>query len=191
MLQAQSLFDLGMGTGKLALQAFLQFPNLGRVVGIELATSRFVLGEKALINLANKHPKDYVIVSHTASQEITVADLRRFDRRIQFRRENLFEARDARSGDIIILQTNFPAVALSPLCLLLSSLKDGALVLTYLNLMPLWTRGSSILHQLEVNRPQSDRFATSWSLHRGCHFFLWEKGSRDMFGKLHVVAKER
>ncbi|CAN0304186.1 unnamed protein product, partial [Discosporangium mesarthrocarpum] len=29
--------------------------------------------------------------------------------------------------------------------------------------------------QVDVNRPLSDRFPTSWSVHRGHHFFLWTK----------------
>jgi hypothetical protein len=29
--------------------------------------------------------------------------------------------------------------------------------------------------QVEVNQPLSDRYATSWSVHRGHHFYLWSK----------------
>ncbi|CAN0342320.1 unnamed protein product, partial [Phaeothamnion confervicola] len=36
----RSVFDLGMGTGKVAMQVFLQFPNLRRVYGIELSQVR-------------------------------------------------------------------------------------------------------------------------------------------------------
>jgi len=38
---AKSMVDLGSGLGKLCIQAFVQFPNLERVVGCELAQSRF------------------------------------------------------------------------------------------------------------------------------------------------------
>lgn len=41
LADARSLCDLGSGLGKLALQAFLQFPNLRRVFGCELSASRF------------------------------------------------------------------------------------------------------------------------------------------------------
>lgn len=37
----KKLFELGMGTGKVALQAFLECPSLQSVVGVELAPSRF------------------------------------------------------------------------------------------------------------------------------------------------------
>ena len=35
------LFDLGMGTGKVLIQAFLQFRNLTLVYGIELSLGRY------------------------------------------------------------------------------------------------------------------------------------------------------
>lgn len=38
--KAQVLYDLGMGTGKLCMQAFLQHESLRLVFGIELAHSR-------------------------------------------------------------------------------------------------------------------------------------------------------
>jgi hypothetical protein len=38
---ASVLFDLGMGTGKIAIQAFLQFRNLKYVYGVELSTGRY------------------------------------------------------------------------------------------------------------------------------------------------------
>ncbi|MDR3741757.1 MAG: hypothetical protein P4L40_22285, partial [Terracidiphilus sp.] len=45
------LFDLGMGVGKFVLQAFVQYPNLKYIVGIELAESRFNVAEQALLRL--------------------------------------------------------------------------------------------------------------------------------------------
>lgn len=35
--------------------------------------------------------------------------------------------------------------------------------------------GRTVTFQVEVNRSLSDRFPTSWSVHRGHHFFLWHK----------------
>lgn len=53
---AQVLYDLGMGVGKLCLQAFLQFPSLRLVLGVELAYSRYRLAEEALARLVSIHP---------------------------------------------------------------------------------------------------------------------------------------
>ena len=40
-LSAKVLFDLGMGTGKVVIQAFLQFRNLQYVYGVELSVGRY------------------------------------------------------------------------------------------------------------------------------------------------------
>ena len=38
---ASTLFDLGMGTGKVAIQAFVQYRNLSYVYGVELSAGRY------------------------------------------------------------------------------------------------------------------------------------------------------
>lgn len=49
---AAVLVDLGAGLGKLAVQCFLQFPGLRRVVGVELAWTRYAMSRDALSRLA-------------------------------------------------------------------------------------------------------------------------------------------
>lgn len=39
--RATSLFDMGMGTGKIVIQAFLQFRNLKYCYGVELSQGRY------------------------------------------------------------------------------------------------------------------------------------------------------
>ena len=48
-------------------------------------------------------------------------------------------------------------------------------ILTYMNLRQLWKRSAIMFRQMDINRSPDDRFATSWSMHRGCHFYLWER----------------
>jgi len=55
---AKVLYDLGMGLGKLAMQAFLEYPNLDKVVGMELAYSRCEKGKSALAQLAEITPSE-------------------------------------------------------------------------------------------------------------------------------------
>ena len=43
---ARVLYDLGMGTGKIAIQAFLQYRNLEYVYGIELSQGRFDIADE-------------------------------------------------------------------------------------------------------------------------------------------------
>lgn len=46
----------------------------------------------------------------------------------------------------------------------------------FMNAVFLWcARGGRGGIQVDVNRPLSDRFPTSWSVNRGHHFFLWNK----------------
>jgi hypothetical protein len=53
------LFDLGMGTGKVAIQAFLQFRNLQYVYGVELSAGRYAMAEAAVIRLAIMSPHSF------------------------------------------------------------------------------------------------------------------------------------
>lgn len=48
---ASVLFDLGMGTAKILIQAFLQFRNLKYVYGIELSAGRYALAEEAAMRM--------------------------------------------------------------------------------------------------------------------------------------------
>ena len=53
---ASHLVDLGMGTGKLVMQAFLEYPNLEALLGVELASSRYAIAEVALSRFAETTP---------------------------------------------------------------------------------------------------------------------------------------
>ena len=50
--KAARLVDFGCGLGKLCVQAFLQFPNLERIVGVEYLASRVQQGIEAMERLA-------------------------------------------------------------------------------------------------------------------------------------------
>ncbi|CAM9962378.1 unnamed protein product [Phaeothamnion confervicola] len=54
-------------------------------------------------------------------------------------------------------------------------MRPGAQALTYLDLRRMWDAPPFPFRQVEVNRTVADRFPTSWSVHRGHHFFLWNK----------------
>ena len=59
------------------------------------------------------------------------------------------------------------------LCQLLLQMKEGGRILSYLDIRKIWDLGPFPFHQLEVNRSLADRFPTSWSVHRGHHFYIW------------------
>ena len=58
---------------------------------------------------------------------------------------------------------------------MLNNVKCGARSLTYLDLRKLYGHQEHYFRQLEVNKAQTDRYATSWSMQRGHRFFLWKK----------------
>ena len=123
----RSLYDLGMGTGKFVLQAFVQFKNLIKVVGIELAYSRFVLSEQAALCLITEWPKEYTLVSRVPNQNIIVQNIGPTGqkRMLEFRRGNLFAATDCHDADIVIAQTNFPSETQVKLCRFLGCMKPS------------------------------------------------------------------
>jgi hypothetical protein len=82
-------------------------------------------------------------------------------------------------ADIIMLETDIPNHLQDNLCYLLSQVRDGTHILTYLDLRKI-SSGYNTLHyrQIESNKSLSYRFPTSWSVQRGHHFFLWVKESQ-------------
>ena len=177
----RTLFDLGMGTGKLAMQAFIQHPNLTYVYGVELAGSRYEIAEAAVLNLVRLYPEDYAVSKHHPDDSIAVAT-RKDGRILKFERGNLLEAPDLDEVDIAILQTNIPDETYPLLCEKLLALRPGARLLTYLNLGRIWTHDEFPYCQMAANVSCNDRFSTSWSVHRGCHFFLWDKLAEGVAG---------
>ena len=75
------------------------------------------------------------------------------------------------------LETEIPADAFGEFSVLLDAARDGARVLTYLDLRKVWQLPGQPFpfRQLEANRSFADRYPTSWSVHRGHHLFLWVK----------------
>lgn len=59
---AKTLFDLGMGTGKILIQAFLQFRNLRYVYGVELAEGRYRIAEDIVLRMVDLlGPENYIV----------------------------------------------------------------------------------------------------------------------------------
>ena len=110
---AKVLYDCGMGTGKLALQAWLQYKNLEKVIGIELALSRYELGEQALVNLAQARPDQFEILKNIEGQQIVIQDKHNQMRTLEFHCCDLFLYDGVSEADIVILQTNFPMKRMS------------------------------------------------------------------------------
>jgi hypothetical protein len=182
--RSSTLCDLGMGLGKLALQAFITHKSLRYVLGVELARTRYSVGEKALLRLVELYPDQFKVLFHEAidPKRLRIAIQDQDLRVLEFRKQDLFMVKDEgdRGGlcaDIVITETHFPEATMLKLCQHLNGMKRGARLLTYENLTQLY-QGSKIqspFRQLDINLPEEDRFPTTWSTVRGHHFFLWEK----------------
>jgi hypothetical protein len=168
---AKALYELGMGVGKLAMQAYLQFGNLEKVVGVELAETRFALAKKAVIKLVNLFPSRFK-VTHSTEFMVRISD--DSDRVLEFRKQNLFHCFDIDSADITICQTHISDDSIPKLPGLFKLLKPKSRVLTFENLQAkgLCEIGVS---QLLMNVSDVDRFETTWSRISGHHFFLYNK----------------
>ncbi len=105
-------------------------------------------------------------------------------------------------ADIVMMETDVPADQHAELHRLLGSMREGARLLSYLDLRRIWggvgvanggvvdQSGTSLplplgFRQLESNRHLSDRYPTSWSVQRGHHFYFWMKVSRGVL--LHFI----
>ena len=155
---ADVLFDLGMGTGKVAVQAFLQFPTLSRVYGVEISLGRYRVAERAALNLAGFWPNLFEVERHVPDSTITVraidplrgnGGISRTPRKINERRLELavgdmLQTSDVETADIVMLETEIPVSIFGGFVDLLERTKEGARLFTYLDLELVWQRMKSL-----------------------------------------------
>lgn len=178
-LSAKVLFDLGMGTGKVAIQAFLQFRNLQYVYGIELSVGRYNVAEEAVLKMISLLGADSYDVDISAGQYIRVTEMATEGssrcRVLHLCCGNMLEVKNIREADIVMMETDVPSELHGEVCSLLNGMKEGSRALTYHDMRKLWESGPHPFKQMDVNRLLTDRFPTSWSVQRGHHFFLWTR----------------
>lgn len=196
--EGEVLYDLGMGIGKFAVQAFLEYPNLRKVVGVELSKARATIAKQTLHRLCS-------IINETSSScewEAKVEDFEQkpaensfglfnqaitrltlnnraigCDRILEFRHQNLFDANDAKEADIVICQTHFPVNIHLKLLEFLAGLEPRSRLLTYESLDTISEKNecSHPFTRLKPNMKDDDRYWTSWAVNRGHRFHLWER----------------
>ena len=72
-----NLFDLGMGTGKIVIQAFLQFSNLKYVYGVELSAGRYLIAEEAALAMVAMLGVDNFKIKINPGKSIIVREISR------------------------------------------------------------------------------------------------------------------
>jgi len=184
---ARVLFDLGMGTGKVAIQAFLQFRNLEYVYGVELSEGRYQVAEEAVLRMANLLGADSFHIQRSPGNFIILMEKGEGHaddkcRVLHLERGNLFDTLNMELADVVMLETDIPSSTYPQLCHFLNQMHVGARTLSYLDLRYIWCFVPFNFQQLERNKHLSDRYPTSWSVQRGHHFFIWNKMSMAQLG---------
>lgn len=89
---------------------------------------------------------------------------------------NLLDVTNIGDADIVMLETEIPRSSHKKLWGLLRCMKTGSRLLSYIDVNSLVNSGSSVdFRRFEHNQSSYDRISTSWSMHRGHHFYLWAK----------------
>jgi len=192
---ASVLFDLGCGTGKVVIQAFLQYRNLQYVCGVEISLGRYSAAEEAVLHMVELLGEDGYTVELRRGQSIVVRERIAegedgycyspggssapvWGRTLRIECGNMMDVKDLHTADIVMLETDIPLELQSQLCNLLQNMPEGSRTLTYLDLRKIWDQGNFPFKQHEANRSLTDRFPTSWSVQRGHHFYIWHKMQR-------------
>jgi hypothetical protein len=173
-------FELGMGTGKIALQAWLQYENLKKVVGIELAESRYMVGEIALLDLVARFPDILELRSHTSGLEITIAAV---GRTLSFRMGDmlLVPTAELMEAEVIFMEVVLPHFLYAGVTrCMIDKLANGSRIMMFDDLRKVWvadaTDGRSCpFHRIKANESVNDRFSTSFGREYGTHLHLYER----------------
>jgi len=170
------VLELGAGSGKVALQIFLQRRDVKTVVGVELVSSRFAIAEGALQRLVAAKSQRFAISLHKPG-EVIYAEEVGTGRRIEFHCADFFQRgldELCESCDAIVFAVNIPCRLFGQLCDRLSKVKQGCRLFAYHSLDNIWWLDAPCpWHQCEANVSDSDTFSTSWSP-QGFKFYVYE-----------------
>jgi hypothetical protein len=179
---ASVCFELGMGTGKIALQAWLQYANLRKVVGVELAESRYMIGEVALLDLVTHFPAIVELRSHTPGLEITIGAV---GRTLSFRMGDmlLVPTNELMEAEIVFLEVVLPPSLYAGVTrCMIDKLAPGSRVLMChsADLRKVWVADATggrpcPFHRIKANESINDRFSTSFGREFGTHLHLYER----------------
>lgn len=133
------LLELGMGTGRVALQSFLECKCLQKVVGVEIEGHRFAAALAAVGRLAEYDPARFRLES-SQSHGFRSTVLHDGQRRLEIWYGDLFAMpkEEVLAADSIIAQVNFESSQHEQMQALLSCAKDGCRLLSGKDLSAVW-----------------------------------------------------
>lgn len=183
--RAKLLLDLGMGAGKVAMQAFLEKRQLAHVVGVELAHARYEIAAQALKNMAARKPGKLGCWEEPRMNDQSMKCLRLVEehRILDFYHGDIFELEPdlISKADAIIMAVAFPKHMFDKVRALLNRAKRGCRILTYEDLHleshACEPSASRSFHPLQCNKDSGDCYPVSWIPDPGHHFYLHEVGA--------------
>lgn len=166
---AEVLYDLGMGTGRLALQAFATCPSLRRVVGVELSRERYEAAARGARTFAAVH--GLRVVEQPRGVQV-LEDGPSGTRRLEFVHGDLFDVpvSELQQAQVVLLLTDIPEW--DRFDTLVNALRPGTRVAT----MPhydLSARPHVRVESIPSERTLDDGFATSWS--PSYNYLVWRR----------------
>ncbi len=189
---AERMVDLGCGFGKLVLQAFLTYPNLISVTGIELCASRFQEAKRRMAALACSNPD--LFIWRPALDGLS-GELVEGRRTLKIVCGDMFHCIAARHADIVICETNVPIERHADLAQLIGASKSNSRILMYHTLRTMpgvcieipsahdQKQRDPIITMISIGHDRSNLFqqvapfdssvTTTWAREKGHHFDLW------------------
>jgi hypothetical protein len=183
--QARILLDLGMGTGKFAMQAFLEASCLEHVMGVELTNARFRIAAKALKKLAARNPGRFGCQVHRDPETGEEKSVRLVEnwRSVEFRLGDIFQVENEliNKADAIIMAVAFPTEMHTRVQQLLKGAKQGCRFLTYedhgLEVSRTWDAPAPRAFNRLACNTTHDHYPVSWVPKPGHRFHLHEVGA--------------
>eukprot|EP00746_Dinoflagellata_sp_MGD_P051640 gnl/MRDRNA2_/MRDRNA2_229930_c0_seq1.p1 gnl/MRDRNA2_/MRDRNA2_229930_c0~~gnl/MRDRNA2_/MRDRNA2_229930_c0_seq1.p1 ORF type:complete len:356 (-),score=54.18 gnl/MRDRNA2_/MRDRNA2_229930_c0_seq1:31-1062(-) len=179
------ILEMGMGVGKLAMQAFLEYEGIS-VLGVELLPERCETAANAALRLDDMEDSN-------SRRNFSVKDARNIDghgsiriRRkkklgggdLEFRRGNMLDvsSKEVAASGLIVMHTNVPEDQRGRLQALLGHVKNGTRLAMLHDLRTMWGNGKTFcpFHSIPAVAPAVQwYFRTSWAPAVGVPFYLY------------------
>jgi len=160
------LLELGMGTGRVAVQSFLECPCLEKVVGVEIHKARFTAAGRALGRLLEANPDRFRVDFHLDSSQshgFQAIVLHDGERRLEMWCGDLLTmpVEEICAADAIIAQMSPESSRKhEEMQALLNNAKDGCRLLSGVDLSTLWQLDTPCCwhaYQPESKTPREDK----------------------------------
>jgi len=178
------VLELGHGSGKVAMQVWMQYPQVSHVYGVELVPSRYAISAAGLHKLLVQRPEAYrqldpspvpATCDPDAAGEAVCLQEQSTGRRLEFRCADFFAVGLdlAVRADAIFFAVHIPCKLFPQLCQTLAKAKEGCRLFSYHSLDSIWWSDEPCpFRQCEENVPETDTFSTSWSP-QGYRFYVY------------------